>query len=130
VNGNRIALDTAPAIGVLNAAMDLPDWLTPHAEVYLPVPVVAELRFGALNSQRAAQNIQRVDQLVSKCVVLPINTSTAEVYAKVRLQLKHNGKPIPENDLRIAALCIEHGIPLASTDDHFAHVEGLDLIRS
>lgn len=51
--------------------------------------------------------------------------TTASVYAQIRMQLKQKGKPIPENDLWIAALCVEHGIPLATEDTHFSEVDGL-----
>lgn len=55
--------------------------------------------------------------------------TTAEVYAGVRLQLKQAGRPIPENDVWIAALCIQHGVPLGTSDDHFAHVNDLELVK-
>jgi tRNA(fMet)-specific endonuclease VapC len=43
------------------------------------------------------------------------------------LQLKRHGKPIPENDLWIAAICVEHDLPLATVDSHFDYVEGLHV---
>ena len=49
MNGSRVALDTNQAIAVLNAAADVGTWITSFGEVFLPVPVVGELRFGALN---------------------------------------------------------------------------------
>ena len=55
--------------------------------------------------------------------------STAEVYADVRLRLKQAGKPIPENDVWIASLCVQHGVPLATSDEHFDHVDGLEVVR-
>jgi tRNA(fMet)-specific endonuclease VapC len=127
VNGNRIALDATPAIIVLNSTKGLPDWLVPYSEVFLPVPVLAELRFGALNSRHVMENNQRLDRLVAACHILGTGSETARIYAELRLQLKRKGRPIPENDLWIAAVCVEHGIPLATMDDHFANVEGLFL---
>jgi predicted nucleic acid-binding protein len=53
--------------------------------------------------------------------------STTEVYARVRLALKKKGRPIPENDMWIAALCVEHALPFATYDEHFDEVEGLTL---
>jgi tRNA(fMet)-specific endonuclease VapC len=97
--------------------------------VFLPVPVVGELRFGALNSGRPHDNIQRVEKFLAGCQVLDARTSTAEVYARVRLDLKRIGRPIPENDIWIAALCIEHDAPLATHDGHFDFVNGLKVVR-
>jgi tRNA(fMet)-specific endonuclease VapC len=130
VTGSRIALDTNQAIAVLNDAGDTGQWVQTFAEVYLPVPVVGELRFGALKSQRVAENLKRVEQLIARCKVLNVTIATAEIYARIRLQLRQKGKPIPENDLWIAAICIEHKLPLATTDtQHFLEVDDLQVIQ-
>jgi tRNA(fMet)-specific endonuclease VapC len=118
-------LDTSVAIDVL---ADRAESLTsqPITEFLLPVPVVGELRYGALNSRRAAENLAEVERLVARCRVLDITLATAEVYARLRLDLTKKGKPIPENDLWIAALCVEHEVKLAAVDGHFDAVDGLN----
>jgi len=50
---------------------------------------------------------------------------TARHYAAIRLELKGAGKPIPANDLWIAALSRQHAIPVMSRDSHFDFVGGL-----
>jgi tRNA(fMet)-specific endonuclease VapC len=124
VSGNSVALDTSVAIDVL---ADRAESLTsqPITEFVLPVPVVGELRYGALNSRRADENVAEVERLVARCHILDITLATAEVYARLRLDLKKKGKPIPENDLWIAALCVEHQVKLAAVDSHFDAVDGL-----
>ncbi len=129
MSGSEIALDTNEAIAVLNNAGDAGRWIARFARVHLPVPVVGELRFGALNSRRANENRERVEALVVRCSILDADVTTAEMYATVRLRLKRAGTPIPENDVWIAALCIQHHVPLATSDEHFAHVVGLDVVR-
>ncbi len=124
MTGSRIALDTNRAITILNRA-DEAQKFRDIAEVFLPVPVVGELRYGALNSQHSAANLERITRLVSRCQVLGIDTATAEVYSQARLRLKQKGRPIPENDLWIAAICIQHSLPLATSDSHFLEVEDL-----
>lgn len=115
MSGSSIAIDTNVAIGIL---ADEAGALLGNAvgEFLLPVPVVGELRYGALNSRRTAGNLAEVERLTDRCRVLNITTATAAVYARLRLQLKQKGQPIPENDLWIAALCVEHHVPLASLD--------------
>lgn len=125
MNGNRVGLDANVAIAVLNDAQGAGDWVRGFEQIYLPVPVVGELIFGALNSQRSQENSTRVQELVNRCTVLEAKASTAFVYAQIRLQLRRRGKPIPENDLWIAALCLEHNIPLATEDTHFSEINGL-----
>lgn len=96
-------------------------------EVLLPAPVIGELRYGALNSRRSAENLVEVERLVNRCRVLDITAMTAAVYARLRLRLKEKGKPIPENDLWIAALCVvEHQVPLVTLDGHFDAIEELE----
>ncbi len=124
MSGDSIALDTSVAIAVLaGQAGALLSQST--SEFLLPVPVIGELRYGALNSRRKTENLAEVERLVSRCRVLDITVATAEVYARLRLTLKEKGKPIPENDLWIAALCVEHQVPIATLDGHFDAIEGL-----
>lgn len=129
MNGSEVALDTNEAIAILNDAGDAGRWIAGFSIVHLPVPVVGELRFGALNSRRARQNGERVERLVARCRVIDANVAMADVYAQVRLRLKQAGTPIPENDVWIAALCIQYAVPLATSDDHFAQVEGLEIVK-
>jgi tRNA(fMet)-specific endonuclease VapC len=124
VSGNSVALDTSVAIALL-AGQASALLAQPRNDIVLPAPVIGELRYGALNCRRAVDNLADVERLVSRCRVLDVTASTAATYAQLRLGLKQKGKPIPENDLWIAALCVEHGIPLATLDGHFDAVEGL-----
>ena len=128
MSGDRVALDTSVAIDVLAAKADA-RLLSSVSEHLLPAPVVGELRYGALNSRKAAENLAKVTSLVSRCVVLNVTLATAEVYAELRLALRPKGKPIPENDLWIAALCVEHQVPLAASDAHFDVIDDLKRWR-
>jgi tRNA(fMet)-specific endonuclease VapC len=85
--------------------------------------------FDAVNSTRAKENLGAVEHLAAHCRVLPADEGTAAAYANVRASLKARGRPIPENDVWIAAICIQHGTPLATGDAHFDSVEGLRLVR-
>jgi tRNA(fMet)-specific endonuclease VapC len=129
MNGNRIALDTNRAIAVLNGAADAVSALAAISFVELPVAVIAELRYGAVSSQRAAENLLRIEQLIASCGVLNATIATAEVYGRVRSELRRRGTPIPENDVWIASACIEHDLPLWTDDQHFNAVSGLRLYR-
>lgn len=66
-----------------------------------------------------------MDAFLLAVELLPLTAETARQYARLRGALKRAGTPIPENDLWIAALAIEHGWPLATRDAHFACVPGL-----
>lgn len=124
MNGSSVALDTSVAIDVLAGRAES---LTAQAiiEFLLPVPVIGELRYGALNSRKPDENLAEVERLVARCRVMDITLATAAEYARLRLQLKTKGKPIPENDLWIAASCVEHDVKLAAVDSHFDAIDDL-----
>lgn len=117
MNGD-VALDTNTAIAVLNGETVAVDKLQNASRVYLPLPVVGELLFGALNSRNAETNLSRIQQLIQRCKVLEMRLETASLYARVRVSLKQKGRPIPENDIWIAASCLEHSITLMTLGEH------------
>ena len=123
----KIALDTDIAIKFLNGDTEIDNFLSNYSEIYLPVIVVGELIYGALNSKHAEQNLERHKRLIQRSRILEISESTANTYAKTRMGLKKKGKPIPENDLWIASICIEHRIPIISNDSHFKDIDNLIL---
>ena len=123
-----VALDTNVAVAINNGRPREVAWVKTLTVVCLPTPVLGELLYGAANSARAAANRQQVLRLRALCQLLPVDEVVAEQYAIVRLALKARGRPIPENDVWIAAVCLGHGVPLATADAHFSAVDGLQLI--
>jgi predicted nucleic acid-binding protein len=57
-------------------------------------------------------------------VLLP-GRETAEHYARMFVQLKRAGTPVPDNDLWIAALALEHDLTLITRDRHFERIPQL-----
>jgi tRNA(fMet)-specific endonuclease VapC len=95
--------------------------------VLLPVIVVGELLFGAEIGARRESSLQSVREMVSKVEVLGCTTETAFHYGRIKAALRRAGRPIPENDLWIAAIAMQHGITLVSRDVHFTEIDGLAL---
>src|SRR6266567_3555462 len=100
----RICLDTNVVIRIFRNDPLTQAFLTQYARCCLPVPVVAELLFAAKNSTRTLENLEIYTQFIDVCTVIGITRKTAEFYSDIRLQLKRCGKPIPENDVWIAAV--------------------------
>ncbi len=119
------ALDTSLAIRYLNGNAIAVARVIALPNIVLSLPVVAELLFGAENSARSLQNLTRYLQFIEACVVVPMGRETATSYAQTRLTLKRKGRPIPENDIWIAAQCLERGWTLATNDQHFSYVDNL-----
>lgn len=127
MSGNKLALDTNIVIALLNGDQTLWQWLQKFDPLSLPVPVVGELIFGAENSQQVEKNLYAVQNFVDRSRIMEITANTARVYGKIRTDLKNQGTPIPENDVWIAALCLEEEATLVSLDKHFSSVAGLQI---
>ncbi len=93
--------------------------------VFLPAPVLGEPLYGAERSARRTENLRQVWELAESMPLLPCDATVCREYARIRLELTSVGRPIPENDLWIAACCAVAGADLASFDSHFDSVPGL-----
>jgi tRNA(fMet)-specific endonuclease VapC len=94
----------------------------------VPVIVLGEYRLGIAQSRHQAVYENWLRDWIKDVPVLDIDADTAGYYALIGLELKTRGKPIPTNDLWIAALCRQHSLPLLSRDHHFDSVPGLRRI--
>jgi predicted nucleic acid-binding protein len=56
------------------------------------------------------------------------DAATAEVYGQISARLSRFGVPIPQNDIWIAAIAKQAGLPLATGDKHFSEVDGLPVL--
>jgi tRNA(fMet)-specific endonuclease VapC len=99
-----------------------------HATIMVPVVVLGEFEFGIQRSRRRAHYEEWLDKNLGFIEVLGLGRETARCYAKIRGELKAAGKPIPSNDLWIAALCRESGYPLVTRDGHFRFVQGIQTV--
>ena len=122
-----VAIDTNVAITWLKTSFTLPVGMNVN-DFALPTPVVGEMLFGARNSGRPVANLELYRSFFSNLPVLSLNLLAAEHYAEIRLALKQKGRPIPENDMWIAAICRAHDVPLLTFDQHFAEIPGLPLV--
>jgi tRNA(fMet)-specific endonuclease VapC len=97
-------------------------------QMVLPVIVLGEYRHGIAQSRNRASYENWLAGLLHDCMVLDIQEPTTHHYAEITLELKRKGKPIPTNDIWIAALCRQHSLPLLSRDRHFDLVSGTKRI--
>jgi tRNA(fMet)-specific endonuclease VapC len=126
MDGRRL-LDTNIVIRLLEGDRDIRGRLSPEVELLVSVIVMGELYFGAANSAQADYNLRRINRFLRKTVVLECNLETAYEYGIIRNELRLKGRPIPDNDLWIAAMARQYGVTLVSGDRHFADVERLKL---
>jgi len=122
-------LDTSVLIGWENHRLSkdqMPD------SICVSVVTVAELRLGVLTAATLEARARRMAtlRLVEALEPLPIDDKVAEAWARLVAQLKAAGrKKVPVNDIWIAATAIARGIPVATQDDDYEGMPGLDVIR-
>ena len=127
MNG-RYLLDTNIIIALFASEEVVKNNLAQAAEVFLPSIVLGELYYGARKSGRVLENLARINELVVSSKVLECDTETAQQYGDVKNQLRLKGRPLPENDIWIAALALQHSLILVTRDAHFQEVEKLQTI--
>ena len=124
MNGSYL-LDTNIAIAFLSREAGVKDRVEQADEILLPCIVVGELHFGARKSAKPRENLARIEELTGRVVVLDCDTETARQYGTIKYALRLKGRPIPENDIWIAAIAIQYDLTLVTRDTHFAEVDGL-----
>ncbi len=100
---------------------------SPADALFVPVVVLGEMDFGARKASRAVENLRRLEEFAAEANVLPCDRDTARFYGEIKDRLRRKGRPIPENDIWIAAVARQHGLVLVSRDSHFEHVEELEV---
>ena len=93
--------------------------------IALPVIVLGEYRLGIAQSRHRVSYENWLQEWISSVTLLDIDEETSQSYAALGLELKRKGRPIPTNDLWIAALCRQHALPIVSRDQHFDLVPGI-----
>lgn len=122
----KVLLDTNVIIALFAGDMALSQHFA-EAEVLVSSTVLGELYYGAYKSAHAAANLSRIEQFAAAIQVLSCDDMTAQHYGQVKDRLRTKGRPIPENDIWIAAIAQQYSLSLATRDEHFKDVDGLAL---
>lgn len=95
----------------------------------IDITVLAELYAGFAGGNRNSRNREELESFLRSPRVIICNhdTSTAEFYANIIFSLRRKGRPIPTNDVWIAATAMKMGLALYTFDTHFAEIGGLLL---
>lgn len=128
MNG-RYLLDRNIVIALFADEAEAKRSLAKAEQVFLPSIAVGELCYGARKSGKLARNLERIDQFAASSVVLSCDTDTARHYGDVKNKLRMKGRPLPENDVCIAAIAIQHNLTLVTRDEHFQEIENLRMQR-
>jgi len=118
-------LDTNAAVARLANDAKITIIIRQAETVYISTIVLGELYFGAEKSARVAENLQRIEEFVAGMGILNVDKDTAREYGRIVHQLQIKGRPIPRNDIWIAAVALQYDLTLLTRDEHFKVVAGL-----
>jgi tRNA(fMet)-specific endonuclease VapC len=123
-----ILVDTSVAIDYLKGDLAAARVLENSSGLFAPSIVLGELLHGAKRSDRPTEHTARVEVFASKVAVLPVDLETAYHYSDIKNSLLRKGRPIPDNDMWIAAVARQHQLTVVTRDSHFGEISGIGLL--
>ncbi len=123
----RYLLDTNIAIALFAGDPIIQEKVRESDNIVVATPIIGELCFGAQKSNKVSENLQKIDILVEQSLFLSCDLETARWYGIIKNQLQSKGRPIPNNDIWIAAIAIQHELILVTRDTHF---DGIDTLQT
>ena len=121
-------LDTNIVIELFKGNSTITTFLeTLEEEINIPFAVLGELYLGAYRSANPKKHIKQINSFLERCNVLIADDETANHYALIKTALLQKGKPIPENDMWIAAVSKQFGLKFHTKDKHFKEIDNLNL---
>lgn len=121
----KVLLDTNIVVALFKDDPAVHECLSQHPRVLVSTVVLGELYYGAQKSARLDKHLRQINRFLTRAAMLDSDAATAYEYGLIRNELRIKGRPIPENDIWIAAACRQHDLTLVSRDRHFAEVENL-----
>lgn len=122
MNGKYL-LDTNIIIALFANEIVVKHNLEQAKEVFISCIAIGELYYGAKKSGRVRENLNRIDELVANSTILGCNDTTASIYGEIKHNLRQKGRPLPENDIWIAAIALQYNLILVTRDAHFQAIE-------
>ena len=124
----KCLLDTNIVIALFADEATVKDNLAKAEEVFVPSVVIGELFYGAHKSARSKENLAHISEFAASSIVLGCDVETSHFYGEIKNALRLKGHPVPENDIWIAAIALQHGLALITRDTHFNAVDNLKVI--
>jgi len=90
---------------------------------------MAELSVGVLKSNKPEAAWIKIFQIVGGHHIFSVSPRTSDLYARIYVGLEKQGILIPVNDIWIAALAVETGLPILARDEHFSRIKDLTVIN-
>jgi tRNA(fMet)-specific endonuclease VapC len=123
-----LILDTNALSAFVDGEPDVGAILGLQHRAAVPVIVLGEFRYGIMGSRHRKTYEKWLENHLRHFDLLAVTVETTVPYASLRAALKRSGRPIPANDAWIAALAMQHRLPILSRDEHFDALSGVRRI--
>ena len=123
----RILLDSNAYSLLMRGHEQVAELVRRSENVLLSAVVVGELMYGFRWGARFDRNASDLRSFLDSPYVsfVPVGPITADRYSRIAASLRAKGRPIPTNDIWIAAQVMETGAELVSADEHFTQIDGI-----
>ncbi|MCY4574222.1 MAG: type II toxin-antitoxin system VapC family toxin [Gemmatimonadetes bacterium] len=127
----RVLLDSNAYVQLMRGRERVSRIVRDAEEILLSAVVLGELLYGFRHGSRYERNARLMRAFLDNpyVTVVPVGETTADRYSRIAASLRAKGRPIPTNDIWIAAHAMETGADLVSADPHFRHVNGIAWVR-
>jgi tRNA(fMet)-specific endonuclease VapC len=127
MDGSSYFLDTNIIVEFFRGNSRVAIYLAENKRFVISTIVLGELEFGVQKAKKAAKNTKQLKDFMTGVQVINLDERTAILYGKIKTELRKLGKPIPDNDIWIAALAMQHNAVLITNDAHFKSIEALEF---
>ena len=121
----RVLLDSGAYSGFMRGDRRVGGIVRSAEEILMSAVVVGELLYGFRQDQLIEERVAQLRSFLDRPYVSfgPVGPVTADRYSRIMASLRAKGRPIPTNDVWIAAHAMETGADLVSADSHFGDID-------
>jgi len=126
----RLLIDTNIYSYALKGDDEVVEILKKVEQIGISVISIGELLSGFKGGGKEQKNREELEIFLDspRVVVYSLDEDTSEFYAEILNNLREIGKPVPTNDIWIAAVAFQNGLKLFTKDNHFKAIAGLSLV--
>ena len=126
----RLLIDTNIYSYALKGDDEVVEVLKKAEQIGISVISIGELLSGFKGGGKEQKNREELEIFLDspRVVIYSLDEDTSEFYAEILNNLREIGKPVPTNDIWIAAVAFQNGLKLFTKDNHFKAIAGLSLV--
>ena len=129
MTGNNYLLDSNIIIAIFKGNKVFAEKISNEESIFLSSIVLGELYTGINRVSNKSKHLKILNDFLDLCKVVNIDSTTAKFYGETMAALHKKGKPIPTNDVWIAAIALQNNFTLITNDKHFKEVTNLKVIN-